>query len=114
MMVFSGLFVPDEIGDATSGTAWVQALLDFEAALAGAEAEAGLIPESAAKAIAAACYAGGFDPKALARDGRSNANPAVPLVAALRAKLDDEPAGFVHYGATSQDAMDTAAMLIAR
>jgi 3-carboxy-cis,cis-muconate cycloisomerase len=102
------------MGVATSDEAWVQAMLDFEAALARGEAEAGLVPSEAAEAIASACDAGGFDPQALARDGRSNANPAVPLVAALRAKLDDVPAGFVHYGATSQDAMDTAAMLVAK
>jgi 3-carboxy-cis,cis-muconate cycloisomerase len=112
-MLFSGLFVPEAIAQATSERAWVQAMLDFEAALAGAEAEAGLIPPEAAEAIAAACEVGGFNPTALARDGRSNSNPAVPLVAALRAKLDDEAAGFVHYGATSQDAIDTAAMLVA-
>ncbi|HEX3562197.1 MAG TPA: 3-carboxy-cis,cis-muconate cycloisomerase [Solirubrobacterales bacterium] len=111
--LFSGLFVGEAIAEATSERAWVQAMLDFEAALAGAEAEAGLIPPEAAEAIAAACDVGGFNPTALARDGRSNSNPAVPLVAAIRAKLDDEAAGFVHYGATSQDAIDTAAMLVA-
>jgi 3-carboxy-cis,cis-muconate cycloisomerase len=111
---FSALFVPEAIGAATSDGAWVQAMLDFEAALAAAEAESGLMPAEAAKAIAGACDAAGFDANALAREGRANANPAVPLVAALRAKLDDEPAGFVHYGATSQDVMDTAAMLVAK
>ncbi len=110
---FSGVFVPSAIGQATSEAAWLQAMLDFEAALAGAEAEAGLIPGEAAEAIAAACTGGGFDPEAIARDGRSKANPAVPLVVALRAKLDDEAAGFVHLGATSQDVIDTAAMLVA-
>ena len=113
MMEFSELFVPDAVREATSGRAWLQAMLDTELALAGAEAEAGLIPGEAAEAIAAACDAGAVDPAAIAREGRSSGNPVVPLVAALRSKLDDEAAGFVHHGATSQDVMDTAGMLVA-
>jgi 3-carboxy-cis,cis-muconate cycloisomerase len=108
-----GLFVPDAVREATSEVAWLQAMLDAEAALAGAEAEAGSIPSEAAEAIAAACDAGAFDAEEIARDGRASGNPVVPLVAALRSKLDDETAGFVHRGATSQDVMDTAGMLIA-
>ena len=99
--------------EVASERAWLQAMLDAEAALAAAEAEAGLIPRGAAEVIAAACDAGDFDPEAIARDGREGGNPVMPLVAALRAKLDDEAAGFVHHGATSQDVMDTAAMLVA-
>ena len=108
-----GLFVPEAVREAASEVAWLQAMLDMEAALAAAEAEAGLIPSDAAKAIAAACDAGSFDPEAIAREGRSSGNPVVPLVAALRSKLDDEAAGFVHHGATSQDVLDTAGMLVA-
>jgi 3-carboxy-cis,cis-muconate cycloisomerase len=108
-----GLFVPEAVREATSELAWFQAMLDTEAALATAEAEAGLIPSDAAKAIAAACDAGGFDPEAIAREGRSSGNPVVPLVAALRSKIDDEAAGYVHHGATSQDVIDTAGMLVA-
>jgi 3-carboxy-cis,cis-muconate cycloisomerase len=110
---FTGIFVPDAIRAATSDVAWLQAMLDFEAALAAAEAEAGLIPRDAAEAIAAACDAGDFDPEAIAHEGRSTGIPVVPLVAALRSKLDDEAAGFAHRGATSQDVMDTAGMLVA-
>jgi 3-carboxy-cis,cis-muconate cycloisomerase len=110
---FSGLFVPEFAGQATSGEAWLQAMLDVEAALAAAEAEAGLIPSEAAEAIAAACDSGDFDAEAIAAAGRASANPVVPLVAALREKVGVEEAGFVHYGATSQDVMDTAAMLVA-
>ncbi len=109
---FTGLFVPEPLRAATSGRAWLQAMLDAEAALAEAEAEAGLIPNGAAEAIGGACDAGGFDPEAIAREGRATGNPVPALVAALRKKLDDEAAGFVHHGATSQDVMDTAAMLV--
>ena len=110
---FSGLFVPEPIRGATSELAWLQAMLDAEVALAGAEAEAGIIPSEAAAAIAGACDADAFDPEAIARDGQASGNPVVPLVAALRDRLDDDAAGFVHRGATSQDVMDTAAMLVA-
>ena len=81
---FSGLFVPEPIRGATSELAWLQAMLDAEAALAGAEAEAGIIPSEAAAAIAGACDADAFDPEAIARDGQASGNPVVPLVAALR------------------------------
>jgi 3-carboxy-cis,cis-muconate cycloisomerase len=111
--LFSGLFVPDGVRAQTDDRAWLQAMLDAEAALAGAEAEAGLIPKEAAEAIAGACDASAFDSDAIARDGRSTGIPVVPLLAALRSKLDDEAAGFVHRGATSQDIMDTAGMLVA-
>ncbi|HMA28210.1 MAG TPA: 3-carboxy-cis,cis-muconate cycloisomerase, partial [Solirubrobacterales bacterium] len=111
--LFSGLFVPEAIRKATSEVAWLQAMLDAEAALAAAEGEVGLIPAEAAEAIEAVCDASGFDPEAIAREARASGSPVVPLVAALRGKVDDEIAGFVHHGATSQDVMDTAAMLVA-
>jgi 3-carboxy-cis,cis-muconate cycloisomerase len=110
---FSGLFVPELARQATSGEAWLKAMLDVEAALAGAEAEVGVIPRKAAEAVAAACNVRGFDAEAIAAQGRASANPVVPVVAALREKVGGEAAGFVHHGATSQDVMDTAAMLVA-
>ena len=111
---FSGLFVPEAIAETTSPEAWLGAMLNVEAALANAEAETGLIPAAAAEAIVSACDSGGFDADRLAREGRRSANPVVPLVAELREKVGGDAAGFVHYGATSQDVLDSAAMLIAR
>jgi 3-carboxy-cis,cis-muconate cycloisomerase len=111
---FNGLFVPEHVADATSGQAWLQAMLDVEAALAAAEAEAGIVPREAAEAIAAACDAGRFDPVALTREARDTGSPVVPLVRALAAELPADAARWVHWGATSQDVMDTAAMLVAR
>jgi 3-carboxy-cis,cis-muconate cycloisomerase len=111
---FSGLFVPDLVAEATSERAWLQAMLDVEAALAAAEAELGIVPSAAAEAIAAACDAGRFDSDALAREARDTGSPVVPLVRALAAELPDEAARYVHWGATSQDVMDTAAMLVAQ
>jgi 3-carboxy-cis,cis-muconate cycloisomerase len=112
--VFDRLFVPDELREATSDAAWLQALLDAEAALAAAEAQAGVIPPDAAVAIAAACRAEHFDGEVIAEAGRAVGNPAEPLVRALREAVGGEAAGFVHWGATSQDIVDTAAMLVAR
>jgi 3-carboxy-cis,cis-muconate cycloisomerase len=111
--LFTGLFVPDDVRAATSDRAWVQAMLDAEAALAAAEAGAGIVPVEAARAIAAACDADRFDPDALGREARSVGNPAAPLAKALASAVPDEAGRFVHWGATSQDIMDTAAMLVA-
>jgi 3-carboxy-cis,cis-muconate cycloisomerase len=110
---FSGLFVPEVVAETTSPEAWLRAMLEFETALAGAEAEAGLIPAEAAEAIRSACDPDGFDVDRLSREGRASASPVVPLVAALREKVGSDAAEFVHYGATSQDVMDSAAMLVA-
>jgi 3-carboxy-cis,cis-muconate cycloisomerase len=97
--------------------AYLQNMLDFEAALARAEAAAGVIPASAAGPIANACKAGAFDLAALAQAATRSGNLAIPLVKALTAdvaKADAEAARYVHWGATSQDVIDTAAMLTLR
>src|SRR3954454_150606 len=97
--------------------ATLQHMLDFEAALARAEAAAGVIPASAAGAIASACKAEAFELSALAEAATRSGNLAIPLVKALTAavaKADTAAAGYVHWGATSQDVIDTAAMLTLR
>ena len=94
--------------------AYLQHMLDFEAALARAEAATGVIPASAADPIANACKAGAFDLSALAEAATRSGNLAIPLVKALTAdvaKADTDAARYVHWGATSQDVIDTAAML---
>src|SRR6195952_5161325 len=94
--------------------AHLQHMLDFEAALARAEATTGVIPASAAAPIAKACKAGAFDLAALAEAATRSGNLAIPLVKALTAsvaKADAEAARYVHWGATSQDVIDTGAML---
>jgi 3-carboxy-cis,cis-muconate cycloisomerase len=111
---FSAIFVPDELADAVSDRAWLAALLDAERALVNANAQAGLVPEAAAAAIVAALRVELYDSDALAREGRAAGNPVEPLVRAIRAKVADEHAALVHRGATSQDIVDSAAMLVAR
>jgi 3-carboxy-cis,cis-muconate cycloisomerase len=108
------MFVPDAIRHAVSEQAWIAAMLEFESALAAAEADAGLMPPATAEAIAAACRPERFDSEAIARQGRATANPAAPLVEALTEAVEGDAAGHVHRGATSQDATDTAAALVAR
>ena len=97
--------------------ACLQNMLDFESALARAEVSAGIIPASAAGPIAAACKAEAFDLAALAEAATRSGNLAIPLVKALTAEVaraDAEAARYVHWGATSQDVIDTAAMLTLR
>jgi len=113
-VTFDALFVPDALREAVSDTAWLQAMLHFERALAVAEARAGVIPESAAEAIAEACSADRFDLDALVPGARAAGNPAEPLVRALREQVGGNSADYVHWGATSQDVMDTAAVLVSR
>src|ERR1700704_979541 len=93
---------------------YLQRMLDFEAALARAEAAAGVTPPSAAGIIAKACRAQSFDLAALAEAATRCGNLAIPLVKALTAdvaKADADAARYVHWGATSQDVIDTASML---
>jgi 3-carboxy-cis,cis-muconate cycloisomerase len=95
-------------------SAWLAAMLDVERGLARAEARAGLVPPEAAEAIAAACRVELFDAAELGRRARDAASPVVPLVQDLTARVSPQAAPYVHLGATSQDVLDTAAMLVAR
>ena len=113
-MTFGPLFVPGELLDAVSGRGWLEAMLEFEAALARAEAQTGIVPSEAAAAIAERCDPSLYDFEELLRQGRSIGSPPEPLVRALRENVGGDAAGWVHWGATSQDVMDTASMLVAR
>lgn len=92
----------------------LQAMLDVEAALARAQARCGVIPADAAAPIAAACDAARYDLPALAAATALAGNPAIPLVKALTAQVaaaDEDAARWVHWGATSQDIIDSGAVL---
>nr|WP_247614600.1 3-carboxy-cis,cis-muconate cycloisomerase [Streptomyces sp. RG38] len=115
-----GLLSPVRAGTpveaATGDRAWLQAMLDAEAALARAQATLGTLPGPAAEAITRAADAGRLDVRALALAARETANPVVGLVKAFTAVVaqeDPAAAGFVHRGSTSQDVLDTATMLVA-
>src|SRR5215472_2613634 len=110
--IFSGVF--SHGGAATGADAWLQAMLDTEAALARAVERAGLAPAGAGAAVTAAAKARAFDPADLGRQSALTGNPVPALVRALAKAVPPDAAGAVHQGATSQDIIDTAAILLAR
>jgi 3-carboxy-cis,cis-muconate cycloisomerase len=89
-------------------------MLDAEAALAGALADTGVIPADDAEAIARCCTVESFDVAALAQRSWSAGNPVVPLVSELTKLVPAAAARYVHRGATSQDILDTATVLVLR
>jgi 3-carboxy-cis,cis-muconate cycloisomerase len=103
---------------AFAGPAFIRAMLAFEAALARAEGAEGLIPVEAAQVIAVTCRGAALDEEALVREGKLSATLAVPFVKMLKAEVsraDAAAAKHVHFGATSQDVLDTAmALCLAR
>ena len=114
MGLLDPLFGAKEIDQIFADTVRVQRMLDFEAALARAEAKVEVIPTSAAAPIGAKCRVEFFDLDKLAQDAGKAGNLAIPLVKQLTAlvqKEDAEAARYVHWGATSQDVIDTALML---
>jgi 3-carboxy-cis,cis-muconate cycloisomerase len=111
--LFDAVLSRGGVHEATTDGAWLQAMLDAEAALARANAAAGLIGAEDAEAIAAACHADAFDVDAIGAAAVSSGSPVVPLVRALTAAVGEPAAAQVHRGATSQDILDTASMLVA-
>jgi 3-carboxy-cis,cis-muconate cycloisomerase len=112
--LFGGIYARGAVAAQVSDRAWLQAMLDVEAALARACAAEGLIPGAAAAEIAAACRAEAFDVAQLGRDAADSATPVVALVKALRAAVPGSAREHVHLGATSQDISDTALMVVAQ
>ncbi|MGW5472021.1 3-carboxy-cis,cis-muconate cycloisomerase [Streptomyces chartreusis] len=113
----TGLLAPGWAGSpaatATGDTAWLQALLDAEAALTRAQAALDLAPAGAAQAVTRAADAGRFDVRSLAERAPAGGNPVIPLVGDLTKAVGEAYGPYVHRGATSQDIMDTASMLVA-
>ena len=105
----------EDFADLFSDGSVLAAMLRFEVALAHAQANLGMIPASAAESISRAAIPEKFDAAALAREAREHATVAIPLVRALTARvreIDGPSADFVHLGATSQDVIDTALVLL--
>lgn len=114
MHLLDPLFRSPAVDSIFSDRSTLQGMLDFEAALARAEARAGVIPQAAAVAIEARCRGELFDAGALAQAAARSGNLAIPLVkqlTALVAAKDEQASHFVHWGATSQDAIDTGRIL---
>jgi 3-carboxy-cis,cis-muconate cycloisomerase len=112
--LFDGVLARGGVRDEVVDAAWLAALLDVESALARAQSDAGLLPRAAADAIVAACASVEVDVAELSADAAVSGNPVIPLVQRLRAAVPSDVAPYVHKGATSQDIMDTATVLIAR
>jgi 3-carboxy-cis,cis-muconate cycloisomerase len=105
----------EPVAEIFSDRSILQAMLDFEVALGRAEARLGIIPQAAAEAIATAASPDAFDLAALSRDTLRAGTPGIPLAKRLTEIVqarDTAAAGFVHYGATSQDVADTALILL--
>ncbi|HSB74385.1 MAG TPA: 3-carboxy-cis,cis-muconate cycloisomerase [Terriglobales bacterium] len=117
MRLLDPMFRWQAVEDVLSDRARIQSILDFEAALARAEAAVGVIPASAVSPIAGKCRAELFDLADLGQAAARAGNLAIPLVKQLTAAVaadDEESARYVHWGATSQDALDTGFILQAR
>ncbi|WP_325437692.1 3-carboxy-cis,cis-muconate cycloisomerase [Pseudomonas nitroreducens] len=113
-LLFDAYFTQPAMRAIFSDHGRVQGMLDFEAALARAEARVGVIPANAVAPITAACRAELYDFEALAQAICSAGNSAIPLVKALGKRIaaeDAEAERHVHLGATSQDAMDSGLVL---
>lgn len=98
-----------------SDTAWLQALLDVEAALVRAQVSAGMVADDAAdvlRPVERACRADEYDPAEIGRAALAAGNPVVPLVRELESRVPEAARPYVHRGATSQDVLDTAVVLL--
>ncbi|TCO54293.1 3-carboxy-cis,cis-muconate cycloisomerase [Actinocrispum wychmicini] len=111
--VFSPGWAGTGVDDLVSAAEFVRAMLAVETALARAQAKFGVIPATAAEAIAAVT-ADAIDIDALAEGVRATANPVVSFVAQLGSAVDPDAAEYVHRGCTSQDVLDSALMLLCR
>ncbi|MBV6822586.1 3-carboxy-cis,cis-muconate cycloisomerase [Pseudomonas sp. PD9R] len=112
--LFDAYFTARDMREVFCDQGRVQAMLDFEAALARAEARIGLIPHTAVAPIEAACQAGHYDFAALGEAIATAGNSAIPLVKALGKQIaanNAEAERYVHLGATSQDVMDSGLVL---
>ena len=110
--LFSALFDRGAVG--TGDQEWLQAMLDAEAGLARALESAGLAPPGSGAAVTAAARAEDFDAAEIGRQAALTGNPVPPLVVALTGLVGENARAAVHRGATSQDIIDTAVMLMAR
>ncbi|MCW0213293.1 MAG: 3-carboxy-cis,cis-muconate cycloisomerase [Pseudonocardia sp.] len=112
--LFGPLAGADRVEAALDDAAWVRALLDVEVALSRAAAAHGAVPAAHAEVIAAAAAGLQVDVAELGAAAVEGGNPVIPLVRAIRAAAGAEAGRSVHPGATSQDVMDSALVLLVR
>lgn len=117
MSIFEGFLSTSETLAAFSDRNFVDAMLRFEAALARAQAQIGLIPESAAHSIIGSCKVELFDVAKIVRESGRAGSVAIPLVKSLKEAVglfNADALPYVHFGSTSQDVIDTAMALVTR
>lgn len=115
--IFEGFLSTSEILEAFSERNFLDAMLRFEGSLARAQARVGLIPEAVAQSISGTCKVELFDVAKIVRESGRAGSIAIPLVKSLKETVglfNKEAAGFVHFGSTSQDVIDTALALVTR
>jgi 3-carboxy-cis,cis-muconate cycloisomerase len=111
--LLGGIFAHGPVAPQVSERAFLQAMLDVEVALAGALASVGIATEAAASEIAGAADASALDLDEIGRSAGAQGTPVTGMLSALRERLSDDAAAHLHEGATSQDIVDTALMLVA-
>ncbi len=112
--LFAGLFARGDAPREVSSRAFLQAMLDVETALVRALVRAGLAPAETADEVVAAADAATFDLAAIGSATAETGTPVPGMLSQLRERLSERTAAQVHRGATSQDIVDTAMMLVAR
>ena len=115
--IFEGFLSTPEVLEAFSERNFLQAMLRFEASLARAQAQLGLIPEAAAQSIIGTCKVELFDVAKIVRESGRAGSIAIPLVKSLKETVglfNKDATAFVHFGSTSQDVIDTAMVLVTR
>jgi 3-carboxy-cis,cis-muconate cycloisomerase len=115
--VFEGFLSTPEVMSAFGDREFVAAMLRFEAALANAQAAAGLIPEEAARSIVGTCKIELFDAAKIVRESARSGSLAIPMVKILKETVglfNQDAVPYVHFGSVSQDVIDTSMALITR
>src|SRR5262245_31167566 len=109
--IFGSLFGDSEINELLTDEAYVRTLVEVETALARAEARIGVIPQAAADQISNAANPNKIDLESLAKGTARSGFPIIALIQEIRKTVGGEAASYVHWGATTQDIMDTACVL---
>ncbi|MEZ5009773.1 MAG: lyase family protein [Chitinophagales bacterium] len=110
--IFQSYLSDNTLANIVSGESFIQKMLQFEMALAKCQAELDIIPKTAAQEIITVVSSIQIQPESLAESTRNNGIPTIELLNQIKAKLSASSASYLHYGATSQDVIDTAYVLM--
>ncbi|MEZ5003042.1 MAG: lyase family protein [Chitinophagales bacterium] len=110
--IFQSYLSDNVLANILSGASFIEKMLQFESALANCQAALNIIPKDAAQEIETVIAAIHVDADSLAESTLANGIPSIELLKQIRANLSSTSAGYLHYGATSQDVIDTAYVLM--